>query len=90
QDFADAEGDVLSGRHTLPIVTPVGSRYYILMVLIAWSVILSFFWGLEPISCSVFVAWGAFIATQFLQFRNVQSDQHSYMLYNVIHFLFPF
>ncbi|KAE9402110.1 hypothetical protein BT96DRAFT_1017810 [Gymnopus androsaceus JB14] len=83
QDFADVEGDALSGRRILPIVAPVGLHYYILMALSAWSVILAFFWRLGSISGSVFIARGSFIGTQFFQFRDVQSDQHRYMLYNV-------
>ncbi|KAG9318041.1 hypothetical protein JVU11DRAFT_105 [Chiua virens] len=83
QDFADAEGDKLSGRRTLPIVAPEGSRRYILAALPLWSIALSALWGLGPLSAIMFLCMGAFVGSQYFRFRDVKHDQASYVLYNV-------
>ncbi|KAG9318045.1 UbiA prenyltransferase family-domain-containing protein [Chiua virens] len=83
QDFADAEGDKLSGRRTLPIVAPEGSRRYILAALPLWSIALSALWGLGPLSAVMFLCMGAFVGSQYFRFRDVKHDQASYVLYNV-------
>lgn len=49
QDFADADGDRMLGRRTLPIVAPKGSRIYTLCVI---PLALAFSWNLGPI-CSI-------------------------------------
>lgn len=57
QDFADADGDRRSGRRTLPIIAPEGSRVYILVALPLWSIMLSVLWGLGPLSAVMFSVW---------------------------------
>ncbi|KAI6045316.1 UbiA prenyltransferase family [Pisolithus marmoratus] len=83
QDFADADGDRLSGRRTLPIVAPEGSRLYMLAALPAWSIALSVLWGLGPLCGTLFLSMGLFVGSQYFRFRDVQHDQSSYLLYNV-------
>ncbi|KAG1731565.1 UbiA prenyltransferase family [Suillus lakei] len=58
QDFADANGDRRSGRRTLLIVAPEGSRIYMLCVLPLLSFALIFFWNLGPLCSSSFCFHG--------------------------------
>ncbi|KAF5347406.1 hypothetical protein D9758_011279 [Tetrapyrgos nigripes] len=83
QDFADVEGDKLSGRKTLPIVAPNGSRYYILSALLLWSYFLIHMWGLGPISGGIFIGVGAYVGSRYFRFRDAKNDRLSYLLYNV-------
>ncbi|KAH7921940.1 hypothetical protein BV22DRAFT_1175647 [Leucogyrophana mollusca] len=83
QDFGDADGDRLSGRRTLPIVAPEGSRTFILAALPLWSLVLSTIWDLGPLSSMVFVLMGAFVGVQCFRFRDARHDQISYVLYNI-------
>lgn len=83
QDFADVDGDRLSGRRTLPIIAPEGSRLYMLAALPGWSIILSMLWGLGPLCGTLFLAFGLFVGTQYFRFRDGPHDQSSYLLYNV-------
>ncbi|KAL0574512.1 hypothetical protein V5O48_007445 [Marasmius crinis-equi] len=83
QDFPDREGDKLAGRKTLPIVWPEASRVYIAAVLVAWSIALSLLWGLGLICCTVFIAAGSFIAWRFYTKREVESDEKTYLIYNI-------
>ncbi|KAH7904666.1 UbiA prenyltransferase family [Hygrophoropsis aurantiaca] len=83
QDFGDAEGDRISGRRTLPIVAPEGSRTYILAALPLWSLILPTIWDLGPLSSVIFIMMGAFVGVQYFRFRDAPHDELSYVLYNV-------
>ncbi|PBK63902.1 hypothetical protein ARMSODRAFT_941729 [Armillaria solidipes] len=83
QDFADVEGDRLSGRRTFPIVAPEGSRYYILMTILFWSVSLINVWNLGPASGSLFFTLGAYVGFRFFRFRDKQSDSSNYIWYNI-------
>ncbi|KAK1231993.1 hypothetical protein PQX77_004874 [Marasmius sp. AFHP31] len=83
QDFPDLEGDKLAGRKTLPICFPEASRVYIAAVLVAWSMGLSWFWGLGPIFSAVFVIAGSFIAWRFYTKQNVAADEKTYLIYNI-------
>ncbi|KIK81858.1 hypothetical protein PAXRUDRAFT_832579 [Paxillus rubicundulus Ve08.2h10] len=83
QDFADADGDRVSGRRTLPIVAPEGSRIYILTALPVWSIALSALWGLGPFCGMFFLLMGLFVGSQYFRFRDATHDQSSYVLYNV-------
>lgn len=87
QDFADAEGDKRSGRRTLPIIAPEGSRVYIFAALPLWSIALSALWGLGPMSAIIFLCMGAFVGSQYFRFRDAKQDEKSYVLYNVSFFL---
>ncbi|ESK83983.1 hypothetical protein Moror_7500 [Moniliophthora roreri MCA 2997] len=83
QDFADVDGDRQSGRHTLPIVHPEGSRVYILIMLVGWSIALSFFWDLGPICATALVLVGSFVGMRYYRKRDVLSDEGSYRYYNM-------
>ncbi|KAK0478050.1 UbiA prenyltransferase family [Armillaria luteobubalina] len=83
QDFADVKGDVLSGRRTLPIISPKGSRYYILVILPLWSGSLVRLWSIGPISGSIFVGLGAYVGIRFFWFRDEPSDRSNYVWYNI-------
>ncbi|KAH0830182.1 hypothetical protein J3R83DRAFT_1537 [Lanmaoa asiatica] len=83
QDFADADGDRRSGRRTLPIIAPEGSRVYILAALPLWSIALSTLWGLGPLSAITFLCMGGFVGSQYFRFRDAKHDETSYVLYNV-------
>ncbi|KAK0194734.1 hypothetical protein F5146DRAFT_925053, partial [Armillaria mellea] len=83
QDFADVKGDMLSGRRTLPIISPKGSRYYILVILPFWSGSLVRVWSIGPISGSLFVGLGAYVGIRFFRFRDEPSDRSNYVWYNI-------
>ncbi|KAF8643338.1 hypothetical protein AX16_009067 [Volvariella volvacea WC 439] len=83
QDFADVEGDKLSGRRTIPIIAPEGSRVSILAALLVWSGILAALWGLGPVSAAMFFGMGGFVGARYFRFRDVQNDKRSYLLYNI-------
>jgi len=66
QDFRDEVGDKLMGRQTIPIVWPEGSRVWILVMLTAWSVGLSWACGLAipllgPLLLFVALRWFALL-----------------------------
>jgi hypothetical protein len=83
QDFADCEGDRQSGRRTLPIVAPEGSRLYILTALVMWSMWLSVFWELGVFCTLLLSATGTSIGIRYYGKRIVHEDERSYRLYNV-------
>lgn len=83
QDFADCEGDKQSGRLTLPIVAPNGSRIYILVALVLWSIGLARIWSLGPLSSAAIASAGALIGQRYYKLREVTEDEKSYVLYNV-------
>ncbi|KAG2073275.1 hypothetical protein BDR04DRAFT_1010891 [Suillus decipiens] len=80
QDFADVNGDRRSGRRTLPIVAPEGSRIYMLCALPLFSFALASFWNLGPFSTVLFVSMGSWVGIRYFFFRD---DQSSYRLYNI-------
>ncbi|KAI6138756.1 UbiA prenyltransferase family [Pisolithus thermaeus] len=82
QDFADVNGDSLSGRRTFPIIAPEGSRLYMLAALPIWSIALSMFWGLGPL-CGILFLAGLFVGSRYYQFRDERHDQSSYLIYKV-------
>ncbi|KAG2357171.1 UbiA prenyltransferase family [Suillus spraguei] len=83
QDFADVIGDRMSGRRSLPIVAPKGSRIYMLCALPLFSFALGLFWSLGPFSTVLFVSMGSWVGIRYFFFRDEMSDQSSYRLYNV-------
>ncbi|KAI6121107.1 hypothetical protein F5141DRAFT_1087746 [Pisolithus sp. B1] len=83
QDFADVNGDSLSGRRTFPIIAPEGSRLYMLAALPIWSIALSMFWGLGPLCGILFFLAGLFVGSRYYQFRDERHDQSSYLIYKV-------
>ncbi|KAG2073279.1 hypothetical protein BDR04DRAFT_1072943 [Suillus decipiens] len=83
QDFADVNGDRRSGRRTLPIVAPEGSRIYMLGALPLFSFALASFWNLGPLSTVLFVSMGFWVGIRYFFFRDEICDQSSYRLYNI-------
>jgi hypothetical protein len=83
QDFADAEGDRMSGRRTLPIVAPEGSRIYMLCILPLLSLGLAYIWSLGPICSALFVTAGIAVGLRYYLFRDEACDEATYRLYNV-------
>ena len=84
QDFHDEVGDKLMGRQTIPIVWPEGSRVWILVMLTAWSVGLSWACGGLAIPFSVpFCCLSLFVGLRFFRKRTTDADRRSYLYYNV-------
>ncbi|KAG1850694.1 UbiA prenyltransferase family [Suillus subluteus] len=83
QDFADANGDRMSGRRTLPIVAPEGSRIYVLCVLPLLSLGLASIWSLGPLCSVLFVSIGFGVGLRCFLFRDEIRDQSTYLLYNM-------
>ncbi|KAG2047330.1 hypothetical protein BDR06DRAFT_897650 [Suillus hirtellus] len=81
QDFADVSGDMKSGRRTLPIIAPEGSRIYMLCALPLSSFALASFWSLGPLSTVLFVSMGSWVGIRY--FRDKIRDQSNYRLYNI-------
>ncbi|KAG1819085.1 UbiA prenyltransferase family-domain-containing protein [Suillus subaureus] len=91
QDFADVNGDRRSGRRTLPIAAPEGSRIYMLCALPLSSFALASFWSLGPISNILFVSMGSWVGIRYFLFHDEICDQSNYRLYSIwlmgVHFL---
>ncbi|KAF8178134.1 UbiA prenyltransferase family [Mycena galopus ATCC 62051] len=83
QDFADCEGDMQSGRRTLPIVFPVGSRVYLMFMVIAWSVVLCAIWDVGTVAAAAITAAGTFIGWRYFDKRAIFEDEQSYLFYNI-------
>ncbi|KAG0701171.1 UbiA prenyltransferase family-domain-containing protein [Suillus ampliporus] len=83
QDFADVNGDRRSGRRTLPIVAPEGSRIYMLCVIPLLSFALASFWSLGPLCGAFFVSMGTWVGFRYFLFRDEIRDQSSYRMYNI-------
>ncbi|TFK68105.1 hypothetical protein BDN72DRAFT_61470 [Pluteus cervinus] len=83
QDFADVEGDKVSGRRTIPIIAPEGARISMLALLLGWSTILAALWGLGPVSGALFFAMGGFVGARYFSLRDEKDDRISYLLYNM-------
>lgn len=83
QDFPDINGDRKSGRRTLPIVAPEGSRVYMLCVLPLLSLALTSVWSLGPLCSIFFVSVGSWVGIRYFLFRDEIRDQSSYRLYNI-------
>ncbi|KAG2158651.1 UbiA prenyltransferase family [Suillus bovinus] len=83
QDFADVNGDRKSGRRTLPIVAPEGSRIYMLCVLPLLSFALTMLWSIGPLCSIFFISLGSWIGLRYFLYRDEINDQWSYRLYNI-------
>ncbi|KAG1734489.1 UbiA prenyltransferase family [Suillus lakei] len=82
-DFADVNGDCRSGRRTLPIVAPEGSRIYMLCALPLLSFALASLWSLGPL-CSIFFGCvGSLVGLRYFLFRDEIHDQSNVRLYNI-------
>ena len=83
QDFPDVEGDKALGRMTFPIYAPELSRAFTLFATIAWSIFLSWFWGVGPVSTAFLVAFGSYVGMRYYRWRTLEADRKSYLLFNV-------
>jgi len=83
QDFPDTNGDRKSGRRTLPIVAPEGSRIYTLCILALLSLALASVWSLGTVCSILFVSAGLGIGLRCYLFRDEARDETTYVLYNV-------
>ena len=83
QDFRDEVGDKRMGRRTIPILWPEGSRIGIFMILVAWSVGLSWMCELGSYFAVPFCLLAMFVGSRFFRKRSAEADQRSYRYYNV-------
>ena len=83
QDFRDEVGDKIMGRRTIPIVWPEGSRVWILSILTAWSVGLSWACDLAILFSVPFCCLSLFVGLRFFRKRTAGADRQSYLYYNV-------
>lgn len=83
QDFPDVEGDKAVGRMTFPIYAPELSRILTLFATIAWSVFLSWFWQVGPISTALFTSFGIHVGLRYYCWRTLEADRKSYLIFNV-------
>jgi 1,4-dihydroxy-2-naphthoate octaprenyltransferase len=83
QDFRDLVGDEKTGRWTLPIAWPIGSRISMLVTMTAWSVGLSRACDLAHLFSVPFCMWAIFIGLRFIRKRTPKDDRQSYHYFNV-------
>ncbi|KAI1787434.1 UbiA prenyltransferase family, partial [Ganoderma leucocontextum] len=85
QDFQDVEGDRASGRVSLPIAYPSGSRASMMVLLPGWSTFVCLFWELQPVPSATLVLFGACIGGMFYMNTAQQRarDKLAYRAYNV-------
>ncbi|KAI0270494.1 UbiA prenyltransferase family-domain-containing protein [Gloeopeniophorella convolvens] len=83
QDFRDEVGDKLAGRQTIPIVWPQASRAGILVLLVTWSLGLSWACTLSHAVAIPFCAWAVFVGLRFYTKRTADADCRSYRYYNI-------
>ncbi|KAE9394469.1 hypothetical protein BT96DRAFT_978499 [Gymnopus androsaceus JB14] len=93
QDFRDVEGDTLLGRTTLPIAYPVLSRISMPLILLGWSIFISFNAHLSLDSgisiLGLLARWAlitvaAWAGLRFRFLRDAKSDSKSYNMYNPV------
>ncbi|KAI9444016.1 UbiA prenyltransferase family [Lactarius indigo] len=83
QDFPDVEGDKLARRMTFPIYAPELSRFLTLFAIVAWSIFLSWFWGIGRISTALFISFGIHVGLRYYFYRDLADDRKSYLIFNV-------
>jgi hypothetical protein len=83
QDFPDVEGDKVVGRMTFPIYAPELSRFLTLFATVAWSIFLSWFWGVSHINIVLFVSSGIYVGHRYYMCRSLEADRKSYLIFNV-------
>jgi UbiA prenyltransferase family len=83
QDFPDVEGDKAVGRMTFPIYAPELSRFVTLFATMAWSVFLSWYWQVGPISTALFISFGIHVGLRYYCLRTLEADRKSYLIFNV-------
>ena len=83
QDFKDVDGDIAVGRKTLPIVSPRMSRHSMLIGLPVCSLGIAYVWELQFVPCCALFCLAVLIGWRYVLHKDVESDQTSYLLYNV-------
>ncbi|KAF8468675.1 UbiA prenyltransferase family-domain-containing protein [Russula ochroleuca] len=83
QDFPDVEGDKITGRMTFPIYAPELSRFFTLFISIAWSIFLSWFWKVGPISTALLTGFGTYVGLRYYFWRTLEADKRSYLTFNI-------
>lgn len=83
QDFPDVSGDSAIGRETIPIRFPNGSRLLTTVIMILWSVILSYVWQLPQPLFLLMCIMGTWVAYRIWFFRSEEEDKKTYVVYNV-------
>jgi len=83
QDFPDVEGDKALGRMTFPIYAPEFSRAFTVFATTAWSIFLSWFWGVGPVSTAFLVTFGSYVGMRYYRWRTLEADRTSYLLFNI-------
>ncbi|KAI5116364.1 hypothetical protein M0805_001374, partial [Coniferiporia weirii] len=81
QDFKDAIGDAAVGRRTLPIVHPKLARPTLMVLIMAWSVVLSIVWGLDAMTAFPFTILGTSIGWLFVTDTSTEADKRHLFLY---------
>ncbi|KAI0658878.1 UbiA prenyltransferase family-domain-containing protein [Cubamyces menziesii] len=82
QDFKDMEGDRTVGRRTIPIVFGDAAKYTVIVPLLAWSIGLSVFWGIDYATAVVFTAFSAHVGMLYLRAKTVSEYQVAFYWYN--------
>jgi hypothetical protein len=54
-----------------------------LFVTMAWSVFLSWFWEVGPISSALFTSFGIYLGLRYYCRRTIEADRRSYLIFNV-------
>ncbi|KAJ7187836.1 hypothetical protein C8R46DRAFT_978664 [Mycena filopes] len=83
QDFADVEGDLSSGRITLPIAYPRASRVYICAALPICSISLSLLWSPQLYVMLPLISLSFVVGGRYFCFRTAAEDSRTYILYNI-------
>ena len=78
QDFHDQTGDKQAGQWTIPMVWPEGSQILILVILVAWSVGLSWACSLAYLFSIPFCTLAVFIGLRFFWKRTADEDRQSF------------
>ncbi|RPD75877.1 hypothetical protein L226DRAFT_506546 [Lentinus tigrinus ALCF2SS1-7] len=84
QDFRDVIGDRATGRLTIPMAYPHASRLSMLVLLPAWSLFLSFFWGAHVLVSTMVCAFATYVGLRFYRSGGTSvEDGIAYRDYNV-------
>ncbi|KAI0058427.1 hypothetical protein BV25DRAFT_1830078 [Artomyces pyxidatus] len=83
QDFPDVDGDKALGRMTFPIYAPEFSRTFTLLATVAWSIFLSWYWAIGPITTAFFVGLGTYVGSRYYLLRTLDVDKRSYLIFNI-------
>lgn len=83
QDFKDVVGDRRINRSTVPLDNPRVARPSVLLLLLAWSLLLSHIWNLDMVTTIAICALGTHVGVRFCTKDGRKNDQISFYWYNV-------